>query len=428
MFPPSTTETKMENHLKSSQNSGKTPTRLTRSNQPKTESTQDANSSNTKSPGKKQEKCKGCNWVGISLRSHLSKNKQCSSLYDLDALEAEAKRLHKEQMAVRNRDRYHNEKDESPRKRAASRQRYNESPQKKKEAMSAYNEKHKSEINNAMRKNYHDDPGKRHLKKIDMKIYHSETRSMVALPENTCEICGQNFCFQKSMKRHVEYSHADEDKCFTCQICDKDFHYNETLERHMKEVHGGEKYQCDKCPAAFTRNTSLEKHQWHHLSYYCNQCKKNIVFKSFGALLQHIIVKGSEIEMEFPKGSKLEGQKFTKKKSGILVTCKTHVDTTQEEEGRYLEYCSKEEKREAYKRRMKRKEEIINIGLKAADGPYKKPNVKVEFVTTHDKKTHCGEEEAIGYCKYCLQKIPFEEDDDGQEREERTLWELVDWW
>ena len=55
-----------------------------------------------KSPHKPEQKCKGCDYVGKSLRSHLSKTPKCRALYDLGSLEAEAKTLHKEQMAARN--------------------------------------------------------------------------------------------------------------------------------------------------------------------------------------------------------------------------------------------------------------------------------------------------------------------------------------
>ena len=388
-----------------------------------------------KASGKEKVTCKGCDKEFMLLLSHLERTVSCQDFYDMSSMRKEVETLTKVRNAQKSRERYHSDPDESLRKKAASKEYYKkhapekrtsskrlykESPKKKKESMRAYNEKHRSDINKAMRDNYNEDPQK---KKLYMSSVYDETKYQMAL-DNTCPICEENFCLPKDMKIHVEHSHTDEEKSFTCQICDKNLHYKSSLERHMKEVHAGEKYVCDKCPATFTRKSSLNLHKHHHLSYYCSQCKKNVVFKSFGALLQHVIVKQSEKEMEFPKGSKLEGQTFIKKKSGMLVTCKAHYDSTQEEEGRYLEYCSKDEKEEAYRRRMKRKEEIINEGLKAADGPYEKPTVKVEFVTTHDKKTHHQEEEEKGHCKYCLQKIPFEEDDQCKERNERTLWEL----
>ena len=117
-----------------------------------------------------------------------------------------------------------------------------------------------------------------------------------------------------------------------------------------------------------------------------------------------------------------------KKKSGFILTCKSHIESIQLEEGRYLELLSKQDKKEAYQRREKRKEEILNAGLEAAEGSYKKPNVIVWFMAMHDKKTHQQEEDSKGFCKYCRNKIPFEDDEPSKEKEEKTIWELENWW
>ena len=86
---------------------------------------------------------------------------------------------------------------------AASKRLYEESPEKKKEAMTAYNEKYKSDINLAMRENYHGNPEKKNLKKLAMSLYYTETSSLTAVPEKTCPICEKHFCHQKDMQRHV---------------------------------------------------------------------------------------------------------------------------------------------------------------------------------------------------------------------------------
>ena len=70
-------------------------------------------------------KCKGCGKEVQLLLSHLKRTKKpCKALYDIKTLEAEAKAVQKEQMAVRNRDRYHNDPNESRRKKAASKEYY----------------------------------------------------------------------------------------------------------------------------------------------------------------------------------------------------------------------------------------------------------------------------------------------------------------
>ena len=360
---------------------------------------------NHKSPLKERVTCQGCGKEFTLLLSHLERTKSCQKSYDMPTMRQEANALTKERKAQRSRDHY---KEHSEEKKAAAKRLYEENPEKKKVAMTAYNEKHREDINLAMYDHYIDSWGK-----------------------FECPICDKTFVLEKSRKSHIDHFHCVNQNPSVCQICDKTFEFEQSLQRHMKEVHQELVYVCQKCPAVFVRDSLLDKHDResrHYLSFYCNVCKKNIIFKNFRGLLEHVIVKQSETNMEFPKGSKFEGQTFLQKKSGFLVTCKTRVESIQEEEGRYLKYCSKEEKEEAFKRRIKRKEEIINEGLKAANGPYRKPSVKVEFISTHEKDMHRQEEEAIGHCKYCLMKIPFNEDDESEERRERTLCQLLDWW
>ena len=362
-------------------------------------------------------KCKGCGKEVQLLLSHLERTKHpCKALYDMDALKSEAKRLQKEQMATRNRQLYHNDPDVSPRKRIASAEYYKLHKTEKKASMAAYNENHRAEINEAKRKRYLKE------KQALMQHYHE------AYVNNEIESPSGDTILEE----RIDHLHSKEEQSLTCQICDKTItSCKSNLERHMREIHGGEKYKCEKCPAAFTRNSELQRHKeegWHHLSYFCSQCKKNITFKSFGGLVEHVIVKQSEKEIDFPDGSKFVGKKFTKKKSGIVLTCKSTVESIQLEEGRYLELLSKHDKKEAYQRREKRKEEILNAGLEAAEGSYKKPNVIVCSMAMLDKKTHQQEEESMGFCKFCLNKIPFQEDEPSKEKEEKTIWQLQNWW
>ena len=63
----------------------------------------------------------------------------------MDALEAEADRIHRDQMASRNRELYHNDPDEQAKKRAASKALYEKGPEKKKEAMAHYYQEHKED-------------------------------------------------------------------------------------------------------------------------------------------------------------------------------------------------------------------------------------------------------------------------------------------
>ena len=365
-----------------------------------------------KSPGKEKVPCRGCDKKFELLLSHLERTESCQNLYDMSAMREEAKKLTKERKAQRSRDRY---RIDSPQKRAAAAEYYKDHTPEKRATMEKYNREHKAEISEAMKKNYHEDQEK---KKKAMKNYYTLKRSYTTpLHEGDieCPICEKHFFTQKDMKRHIDHIHSDEEKSFTCQVCDKQLHYKEDLDRHMREVHGGEKHKCAKCPASFVRNSELQKHiekNCHYLSFYCDQCKKNIVFKHFGGLINHVIVKQSESKRHFPAGSKFEGQTYTVKKTGIVVTCKSCPGSTELEEGR--ENWRKQEKIEADEKRIRKKEDLINTGLKSAHGSYEKPNVRLSFDTTHK------EDEEKGLCKYCQKKSPFEHDDCRG----RAIWEL----
>ena len=314
-------------------------------------------------------------------------------------------------------------KKHTPDKKAASRRLYEESPEKKKEAMAAYNEKYKSDINLAMRENYHGNPEKKNLKKLAMSLYYTETSSLTAVPEKTCPICEKQFCHQKDMQRHVDHSHTDEEKSFTCQICDKHLHYKVSLERHMREVHDGEKHRCEKCPAAFGRGSDLEKHireGWHYLSYHCKQCDKKLVFKNLGGLIEHVIVKQSESEEKFYYADKNAAWRL--KKSGILLTCKSQVESTQLKEGEHVLDIPRKDKVKAAKERAMKKEEIINEGLQLAYGNPEAPDVvKLEF----EYKKH--EDDGRRKCKWCDDRIPYS-NEYCPCRNPNVNWQLLNRW
>ena len=226
----------------------------------------------------------------------------------------------------------------------------------KRAAMTAYNEEHRDEINQTMRKLYKD-PDKREEKKEAMAAYNEKHRENINLamrenihiknpylPEFECPICKNSFYYKKTIDSHIKHHHSENEPSFTCQICEKNFGYKANLERHMNGV----KHVCSECPAAFTRKAVLEKHirvGWHYLSYYCKQCKKTLVFKHLGGLIEHVIVKQSEGE---DIGS--DGTKWKQYKSGILVTCKSQVESTQLKEGKHVLCMPRKEKVEAAKK------------------------------------------------------------------------------
>ena len=180
-----------------------------------------------------QSVCKGCGKEVQLLLSHLKRTKEpCKALYDMNALEAEAKTLHKEQMAARNRDRYHNDPNESPKKKSASKEYYKRLSQDKKSA--------------------------------SQRLYDERPEKC---PENA-----QTACQPQIPLRIV------------CEICEKTFTYLQNLVRHMKEIHGEEKtFECTECSEGFSRSSHLKRHNErgkHTFKVVCNYCDESYIFKT----------------------------------------------------------------------------------------------------------------------------------------------------
>ena len=323
-----------------------------------------------------ESRCKKCGKTFKLLLSHLERTKTCQKSYDMESMREEAKRLHREKMAARNRYLYHNDPSVSTRKRAASMKLYQENPTKKKYAMAAYNETHKKDINAAMRN----------------KNYESRT-------EYTCHVCKNTFKTKKSMNFHIKNTHGGTYPPLPCPICEKKI---TNLQRHLREVHSQEKFHCDKCSATFSRNSDLKRHireDDHHTSYYCSACNSNLVFKHLGGLINHVIVK----EISGFSSRKLV---CIIHKSGMVVTCKSQVESSLLEEGRcpgpecQISCMTENKKVEEEMHRARKKEEIINLGLTRNDEP-KGVQVKLEF----KRKKHEAFMENAGKCKWCFQKI-----------------------
>ena len=234
---------------------------------------QSETSSNSNSPAKQKITCKGCGKRIQLLLSHLERTtKPCKALYDMEALRAEGSRLHKEQMARRNRERYHTDPNESTKKKAASKEYYEKHSEEKKGVMTAYNEKHKEHI----------------------AFIKKEKYGWGAWEKHECPVCEKRFSTLSNMKRHISNIHSyHSDQTHHCFICDTDIKYKDNLDRHIKEVHGEEKkFKCDKCPAAYIRKEDLEKHKrsgHHHQEYNCEYCKKTLIFRYAAERERHII-------------------------------------------------------------------------------------------------------------------------------------------
>ena len=308
---------------------------------------QEAVGSHAESPS---EECKSCGKKFKMLLSHLKRSDTCAAQYDMPAMEAEQ------------------------RTRQIERKR-------------AYNEEHREQINASMKDNYLKHTTEKRAASRD-RYYQCRSWSHV------CSVCEKTFWTQKALDYHYEHLHKNNYPSITCQICDGKFAAKETLERHMKEVHGEKKHHCEKCPAAYTRKGELEKHLdegWHYFSFYCKQCKKTLVFKHLKGLIDHVIVKQSEGEQESGE------YKWKIHKSGMLVTCKSQVESTQMEEGEHVLCMPKEDKVKAYAKRKMIKEEIINEGLKLVkENP---ENVCVKLTLEYQKHEVDDGKRSCKWCK-----------------------------
>ena len=332
--------------------------------------------SKQESSRKEKVTCLGCNKTFLLLLSHLERTKSCQSSYDMGVMREEAKSSHREQMAARKRYLYKNDPNESQRKRSASNEYYKKHSSEKKETMAAYNEKHKEGINESMQDKYY------------------ECRTWNGFK---CSICEKEYLSKRSLDYHEAHSHKNSDPSETCQICDKKFAHLQSLERHMKEVHSGEKHNCAKCPATFTRKGDLENHLykgWHYINFYCKPCNKTLVFKSLGGLIEHTIVKQSREEVE-------SGMKHIIYKSGIVVTCKSKVESIQMEEGEHIKGMPRKDKVKAEMKRYAKKENVINEGLKIAAKCSDAPKVKLEL------KYNKHEDVGKGRCRWCYEQKPY---------------------
>ena len=226
-----------------------------------------------KSPSKQKITCKGCGKRVLLLLSHLERTQSpCKDAYDMKMLRAEANNRHKEQMATRNRARYHNDLDVSSKKKAASREYYEAHPEERKAVMTVYNTKNKDKIDLSKKKHYD-----------EAKLGEG----------HKCPICDMSFPILSEVRRHLNNIHSEKDWYFTCSVCEKAIKYRDNLDRHMREVHGEEKkYKCDECPAAYSRKENLEQHkkqEKHYLEFNCQYCKKTLIYRYVAEKEKHLI-------------------------------------------------------------------------------------------------------------------------------------------
>ena len=307
--------------------------------------------------------CKGCGKKMSLILSHLERTKACQSSYDMNAMRQKAELLKKERKAQRSRDMYES------------------NPEKKRKSMRDYNSKHREEINKSM-----------------SNLYCESTSEQV----HECPHCDMEYRKIQDMKRHIRHAHSQKNYTFSCQICDKSIMFKSNLERHMKEVHGCEKYKCEKCPATYTRKYELENHisnGWHFFEYQCNFCNQTLIFKNMSSLIDHTIIEepGTEHRKEDKEPQELEDNTNSRPKTtSFLVTCKAYQRDEKVELSR--------EMRSNFLLARQYKEKVINAGLSRV-------KTRVKFLLEkekHEVEDRNGNDNQI--CKWCEVESPSKDE------------------
>ena len=60
----------------------------------------------------------------------------------------------------------------------------------------------------------------------------------------SCSICNKKYTQKKSLSRHWQAAHSEEEQTYNCDVCSKAFKLQENLKRHMK-MHGEKKHKCE---------------------------------------------------------------------------------------------------------------------------------------------------------------------------------------
>ena len=89
-----------------------------------------------------------------------------------------------------------------------------------------------------------------------------------------CQQCGRTFTAKASMKRHTVLHSGNFKWC--CNICKKGFSQKGNYEQHVRG-HKGQKFRCEYCGKAFTKETVHKYHLSEHTGVYnynCESCGK----------------------------------------------------------------------------------------------------------------------------------------------------------
>lgn len=98
-----------------------------------------------------------------------------------------------------------------------------------------------------------------------------------------CGVCSKGFMSSYHYRGHL----ASHEKILErkCEKCPATFRYQSTLQEHIKVQHQGMEFRCDKdgCAKVFASSRALRDHQraiHENKYYYCSKCNKNFRWRS----------------------------------------------------------------------------------------------------------------------------------------------------
>ena len=105
--------------------------------------------------------------------------------------------------------------------------------------------------------------------------------------ELKCEYCKILFTTESGLETHT-CSCTKSEKGFICSACGNTFCSNASLKRHMEIHSNGEPVQCLECERTFRNERLLKRHQLIHSDnrpFKCNTCEK--AFRRRDDLVKH---------------------------------------------------------------------------------------------------------------------------------------------
>ena len=124
-------------------------------------------------------------------------------------------------------------------------------------------------------------------------VFQMHARNTTTRLSRRCEICREEFCFDKELAKHIKKSHPLE--FIQCEKCLMIFDIHEDLRYHREVVH--KIFACKYCSEVFSKKSITVEHQ-----QTCRKCKTcGERFKNAQQLSDHICSPKEKFQKERPE-------------------------------------------------------------------------------------------------------------------------------